>query len=68
MSLDYIEREGMTRFEFPVLMLFATLGMMMMVSANDLISLYVGLELQSLPLYVTRRLPPRHRCARPRPG
>ncbi|MDJ0969464.1 MAG: NADH-quinone oxidoreductase subunit NuoN [Kiloniellales bacterium] len=52
MSLGYLEREKMTRFEFPVLMLFATLGMLMMVSANDLISLYLGLELQSLSLYV----------------
>ena len=52
MALGYIERERMARFEFPVLMLFATLGMMMMVSANDLLSLYVGLELQSLSLYV----------------
>ena len=42
----------MARFEFPVLMLFATLGMMLMISANDLISLYLGLELQSLALYV----------------
>jgi len=42
----------MARFEFPVLLLFATLGMMLMISANDLISLYVGLELQSLALYV----------------
>ena len=52
MSLDYIEREGMARYEYPVLVLFATLGMMMMVSANDLIALYIGLELQSLSLYV----------------
>src|SRR5215470_7570605 len=52
MSLDYIARENMRRFEFPVLLLFATLGMMMMLSANDLIALYVGLELQSLALYV----------------
>ena len=52
MSLDYIGREGMQRFEFPVLMLFATLGMLMMLSANDLIALYVSLELQSLALYV----------------
>ena len=52
MSLRYIEREGMARFEFPVLMVYATLGMLMMVSANDLISLYLGLELQSLSLYV----------------
>ena len=35
-----------------MLMLLATLGMMLMVSANDLIALYVGLELQSLALYV----------------
>ena len=52
MSLNYNEREGITRFEFPVLILFAALGMLLMVSANDLISLYVGLELQSLALYV----------------
>lgn len=51
-SQRFIEREGMNRFEYPVLFLFATLGMMLMVSANDLISLYVGLELQSLSLYV----------------
>ena len=52
MAWRFIERENMSRFEFPVLMLFATVGMMMMVSANDLISLYIGLELQSLSLYV----------------
>ena len=51
-SIHYIEREQMKRIEFPVLMLLATIGMLMMVSANDLISLYVGLELQSLALYV----------------
>jgi NADH-quinone oxidoreductase subunit N len=52
LSLDYAEREHMARFEFPVLMLFATLGMLLMISANDLIALYLGLELQSLALYV----------------
>ena len=52
MSMDYIEREGMSRFEFPVLMLLSTIGMLLMLSANDLISLYLGLELQSLALYV----------------
>ena len=52
LSLDFIRREQMDRFEYPVLIVFATLGMMMMVSANDLISLYMGLELQSLALYV----------------
>ncbi|NQV20622.1 MAG: NADH-quinone oxidoreductase subunit NuoN, partial [Rhodospirillales bacterium] len=52
MSLGYIKREKMNRFEYPVLMLLAVLGMGMMVSATDLMSLYVGLELQSLSLYV----------------
>ncbi len=40
------------KFEYPVLILLATVGMMMMISANDLIALYIGLELQSLALYV----------------
>jgi NADH-quinone oxidoreductase subunit N len=53
LALDWHRREGLARFEYPVLVLFAALGMMMMVSANDLMSLYVGLELASLSLYVT---------------
>jgi NADH-quinone oxidoreductase subunit N len=52
MSLDYWRGEGRLKFEFPVLVLLATTGMLMMISANDLIALYVGLELQSLALYV----------------
>ncbi|MBC7950977.1 MAG: NADH-quinone oxidoreductase subunit NuoN [Rhodospirillaceae bacterium] len=52
MSLQYLEREKLGRFEYPILILFATVGMMMMVSANDFMSLYLGLELQSLSLYV----------------
>jgi NADH-quinone oxidoreductase subunit N len=52
LGLGFIRREKMEKIEYPVLLLFATLGMMMMVSANDLISLYMGLELQSLALYV----------------
>jgi NADH-quinone oxidoreductase subunit N len=52
MSLSFAERERFARFEYPVLILFSTVGMLLMVSANDLISLYVGLELQSLSLYV----------------
>ncbi len=52
LALDYNTREGLARFEFPVLVLFATLGMLVMVSANDLMSLYIGLELLSLSLYV----------------
>jgi len=52
MALRYIEREDMARFEYPVLILFATLGMLLMISANDMLALYLGLELQSLSLYV----------------
>ena len=52
MSRDYLIRAKIMLFEFPVLILFAVLGMAMMVSSADLISLYVGLELQSLSLYV----------------
>ena len=52
MSVDYWRGAGRLKFEFPVLVLLATTGMLMMISANDLISLYVGLELQSLALYV----------------
>jgi NADH-quinone oxidoreductase subunit N len=52
LSIRYNERENIARFEFPVLVLLATTGMMMMISANDLLALYVGLELQSLALYI----------------
>ncbi len=52
MSSDFLQREGIERFEFPVLALFSTVGMLMMISANSLIALYLSLELQSLPLYV----------------
>jgi NADH-quinone oxidoreductase subunit N len=52
LSFSFQERHNMAHFEYAILILFATLGMMMMVSANDLISLYIGLELQSLSLYV----------------
>ena len=43
---------GLLKFEYPILMGFAVLGMMLMVSASDMLSLYLGLELQSLALYV----------------
>src|SRR5712671_3996492 len=52
MGMRYNEEQGIARFEFPVLVLLATTGMMVMISANDLITLYVGLELQNLALYV----------------
>ncbi|MEO1312056.1 MAG: NADH-quinone oxidoreductase subunit NuoN, partial [Pseudomonadota bacterium] len=49
---DYLTREKLARFEFPILVLLAALGMGIMVSANDLIALYLGVELQSLAFYV----------------
>jgi NADH-quinone oxidoreductase subunit N len=52
MSQNYVERRGMGQFEFPVLVVFAVLGMMLMISASDFLTLYMGLELQSLALYV----------------
>ncbi len=52
MSSDFIRREGLARFEFPILIVLSVIGMMMMISANDLIALYIGIELQSLALYV----------------
>ncbi|MCW5723750.1 MAG: NADH-quinone oxidoreductase subunit NuoN [Maricaulaceae bacterium] len=48
----YLKAEKLARFEYPVLIALAVTGMAMMVSANDLIALYMGVELQSLALYV----------------
>ena len=48
----FFAREKIGRFEFPVLVIFATLGMSLMVSASSFLALYMGLELQSLALYV----------------
>jgi NADH-quinone oxidoreductase subunit N len=53
MSLDFNKREKLDRFEFPILIVIATLGMLVMISANDLMSMYLGIELMSLSLYVT---------------
>jgi NADH-quinone oxidoreductase subunit N len=52
LSLTYMYEEGFARFEYAVLFLLATLGMMLMVSAGNLLGLYMALELQSLSLYV----------------
>ena len=52
LSQGYFEREKIARFEFPVLVIFATVGMLLMVSASSFIALYMGLELQNLSLYV----------------
>ena len=52
MSVGYLKAAKIERFEYPVLIVIATLGMLLMVSASDLIALYLGLEMQSLALYV----------------
>jgi NADH-quinone oxidoreductase subunit N len=52
LALPYLSQAQTGRFEYPVLLMLATLGMCMMVSANDMLSLYVGLELTSLASYV----------------
>ena len=52
LASNYLEAEKLARFEYPVLMMLAATGMAIMVSANDLITLYLGLELQSLALYI----------------
>jgi NADH-quinone oxidoreductase subunit N len=52
LALDYNVQEKIARFEFPVLVLLSTVGMMIMCSTANLMTLYLGLELQSLALYV----------------
>ena len=52
LSSDYLHRAGILRFEYPILVALSALGMMVMVSAGDLLVLYMGLELQALAAYV----------------
>ena len=52
MGIGYLERHKMMKFEYPILVALSVVGMMFMVSAGDLMALYMGLELQSLALYV----------------
>ncbi len=52
MSVDWQQKEKQLKFEYAVLVVLSTLGMMMLISAGDLIALYLGLELMSLSLYV----------------
>lgn len=56
MGQEYMSRRGMLPFEYPILVALSTVGMMVMVSAGDLMALYMGLELQSLALYVVAAL------------
>ncbi|SDE01218.1 NADH-quinone oxidoreductase subunit NuoN [Limimaricola pyoseonensis] len=56
MSQEYLARRNLLRFEYPVLVALAVVGMMVMVSARDLMVLYMGIELQSLAMYVIAAL------------
>ena len=67
LSRDYLAKHGLLKFEYSVLTVLSVVGMMTMVSARDLIVLYVGLELQSLALYVVAAFR-RDSGARPRRG
>jgi NADH-quinone oxidoreductase subunit N len=52
LSSDFLRRARLDKFEYPILILLATLGMLLLISADNLIALYLGLELMSLALYV----------------
>src|SRR5208283_1429424 len=52
LATDFLRRAALDKFEYPILILIATLGMMLLISADNLIALYLGLELMSLALYV----------------
>ena len=52
MSIGFLRQEGIDQFEYPVLIVISTLGMMMLISSGSLIALYLGFELMSLALYV----------------
>ncbi|XWN28896.1 MAG: NADH-quinone oxidoreductase subunit NuoN [Devosia sp.] len=52
MTMSYARHQSFGRFEYPILILIATIGMMLMISSGDMITLYLGLELQSLAIYV----------------
>ena len=52
LSVRFIRQSSMERFEYPILVLLSGLGMMLMVSANNMLALYMALELQSFSLYV----------------
>ena len=52
MSKQYLQKNNLFKPEYPILIIFSTLGMMIMTSSNNFLLLYLGLEIQSLSLYV----------------
>ena len=55
-SFKSLKNEGIDFPEFPVLIIFSVIGMLLMTSSNDLITMYMSIELQSLPLYILAAL------------
>ena len=51
-SRDYVKKTNIDKIEYPILIMSSTLGMLLMISSYDLIVFYLGLELQSLCLYI----------------
>ena len=51
-SSDYVKSNNIDKIEYPIIILASTLGMILMISSYDLIVFYLGLELQSLSLYI----------------
>ena len=52
MSKQYLQKNNLFKPEYPILIIFSTLGMMIMISSHNFLLLYLGLEIQSLSLYV----------------
>ena len=60
LSLRYVEREEMIKGEYYALLLFGILGMMIMVSSNHFVTIFIGLEVMSIAIYVLCGLPDRN--------
>ena len=52
LSDSYLKKNDLLKYEFPVLINFSVFGMLVVISSNDLMTLYLGIEIQSLSLYI----------------
>ncbi len=52
LSDTYLKKNGLLKYEFPILINFSVFGMLVVISSNDLMTLYLGIEIQSLSLYI----------------
>ena len=60
LAIQYLDQERMAKFEYPLIVLFSGVGMLLMISANDMLAMYMGLELQSLSLYILASIKREH--------